>query len=55
MVKHSSYIDATNGYLIEWITCLLYYVSAFAKTKPDPTHPIFDKILLGVDAVLCHD
>jgi len=37
-VKHSSYTNATTGYLIVWLT--YYYVSAFTNTKPDPTHPI---------------
>jgi len=51
-VKHSSYISTTTGSS----NALLgyYYVSAFAKNKPDPTH-LFDIISLGVDAVLCHD
>jgi len=50
-VKQSSYINAT-GYLIEWLTCLLLYVSA--NTNPDP-HTRFDIISLGVEAVLSHD
>jgi len=36
------------------MTYLLTYVSAFANTKPDPTH-LYDEISLGVDTVLCHD
>jgi len=38
-VKHSSYTNATTGYLFEDLLTY-YYVSAFTNTKPDPTHPI---------------
>jgi len=50
-VKHSSYINATTSYLIELISLAYYYISAFAATKPDATHTLFDIISIGVNAV----
>jgi len=49
-VKYSSYTNATTSYLIDDLLAY-YYVSTFANTKTDCTHPM---ISLGADVVLCH-
>ena len=54
-IKHSSYKNATTGYLIVWLTCLKkYYVSAFNNTKSDHTLPIRFNNFTRWDAALRH-